>query len=135
MSIFDKLKQRAENKKDERKNLALESAICSVISMEAKYDNDDLVGAAKDLKHLLEYYGTRKKQNHRYKGRAFIHFVLSNKHKDLKNTGYMHWENINRIIQLNQTKVYPYNKENLKKAIDFFKQEVKSINSYSIKVA
>lgn len=105
----------------------------SVMAMESKYEADDLVGAAKDLKELLEYYGRRKKQNHRYKGRMFIHFLLSHKHKNLKNTGYIHWQNINQIIQLNQKKVYPYHKNNLRKAMDFFEKEVKGISEINIK--
>ncbi len=110
----------------------LSSNEVSIEMVEARWEADDLVESAKDLKELIEYYGTRKKKNHRYKGRVFIEFILSNKHKNLKNTGYMHWEHINEIIQKNQTKVYPYNKENLRKAVDFFKSEVKSINSYRL---
>ncbi len=103
--------------------------------MEAKFEEEDLVEAAKDLKNLLEAYGFRKKKNHRYKGRTFIHFILSNKHKDLKNTGYKHWQNLNQIIILNQTKVYPYHKQNLRKAMDFFKKEIKSISQIDIVLA
>ena len=100
--------------------------------MEKKYELEDLVGSAKDLKSLLEINGRRKKQNHRYKGREFISFILSNKHKDLKNKGYTHWQNINQIIQLNHTKVYPYHKGNLRNAMDFFEKEIKGI--YAIDV-
>lgn len=131
MVIFSKLKEKLNNK---NKVVNLDDLHeISVDTMEAKYEADDLVGASKDLKHLLEYYGQRKKSNHRYKGRNFIHFILSNKHKNLKNTGYEHWQNINQIIQLNHKKVYPYHKSNLRKAMDFFKSEVKTINSTVIK--
>ncbi|XFA98708.1 hypothetical protein ACAG96_07510 [Candidatus Izemoplasma sp. B36] len=131
MSIFSKLKERAQNRKKSINPEDLNEV--SVVSMEAKYEADDLVGASKDLKRLLEYYGQRKKSNHRYKGRNFIHFILSNKHKNLKNTGYEHWQNINQIISLNHKKVYPYHKENLRKAMDFFEKEVKTINSTVLK--
>lgn len=104
----------------------------SVSTMEHKFEEDDLVGAAKDLKTLLETYGEGKKKNHRNKGREFIYFILSNKHKDLKSTGYLHWKNVMQIINLNQKKVYPYHKNNLRNAIDFFRTEVKSINGFDL---
>jgi len=104
----------------------------SVSTMEHKFEEEDLVGAAKDLKTLLEAYGEGKKKNHRNKGREFIYFILSNKHKDLKSTGYLHWKNVMQIINLNQKKVYPYHKNNLRNAIDFFRKEVKSINGFDL---
>ncbi|MDD4184985.1 MAG: hypothetical protein PHI01_06195 [Candidatus Izemoplasmatales bacterium] len=104
----------------------------SVNSMEIKYENGDFIGAARDLKSLLETYGRRKSKNHRYKGRTFIYFVLSNKHKDLKNIGYTHWQNLIDYLRLNQAKIYPYHKNNLRKAIDFFEKEVKGL--YEIRV-
>jgi hypothetical protein len=102
--------------------------------MEKSYNNDDFVHSALILKILLEVYGERKKKNHRQKGREFIQFILSNKHKDLKTIGYTHWQNINKIIQTKHTKVYPYHKKNLRNAIDFFTKEVKSINSINVDI-
>lgn len=128
MAIFSKNKDKSA--KELNKNLEK----VSVTSMEAKFEADDLVGASKDLKHLLEYYGRSKKHNHRYKGRSFIYFILSNKHKNLKNAGYIHWQNINQIIQLNHSKVYPYHKKNLRNAMDFYEKEVKSINNMNISI-
>ncbi len=104
----------------------------SLVSMEEKYQNEDYMGAAYELKSLLERYGRRKRKNHRYKGREFIYFILSNKHKDLKNTGYSHWENLNNFIKLNQTKVYPYHKTNLRNAMDFFEKEIKGLREIKI---
>ncbi len=102
--------------------------------MEKSYNNDDFVHSALILKILLEVYGERKKKNHRQKGREFIQFILSNKHKDLKTIGYTHWQNINKIIQTKHTKVYPYHKKNLRNAIDFFTKEVRSINSINVNI-
>ena len=104
----------------------------SVTSMNMKFEKEDLMGAAKDLKNLLEAYGRRKRKNHRYKGREFIYFILSNKHKDLKNTGYTHWQNLNQFIKLNHTTVYPYHKENLRKAITFFEKEIKGLSEIKL---
>ncbi len=101
----------------------------SIYSIEKKFEAEDLVGAARDLKGLLEYYGRRKKKNHRNKGREFIHFILSNKHKDLKSIGYKHWQNINSIIQNNYQKVYPYHKQNLREAMDFYEKEIRSLKT------
>ena len=101
----------------------------SVVMMDERFKAGDLIGAATILRNLLEIYGMKKDKKHRYKGREFIHFILSNKHKDLKNTGYVHWQNINKIIHLNHDKVYPYHQNNLEQAMTFFKKEVKSINS------
>lgn len=104
----------------------------SVQSMEIKYENEEYIGAARELKTLLEAYGRRKNKNHRYKGRVFISFILSNKHQDLKNVGYTHWENVIDFIKLNHTQVYPYHKNNLRNAMTFFEKEVKSL--YDIKI-
>ncbi len=131
--MFEKIKALFSKKEKQTPVAEAFGNTLSVMAMESKYEVDDLVGAAKDLKDLLEYYGRRKKQNHRYKGRMFIHFLLSHKHKNLKNTGYVHWQNINQIIQLNQKKVYPYHKNNLRKAMDFFEKEVKGISEINIK--
>lgn len=128
MSFLSKL-FKSDNKKT---NKDLELNIVSLSSMESKYENEDFMGAAKDLKSLLETYGRRKRKNHRYKGREFIYFVLSNKHKDLKNTGYLHWKNLNSFMELNKTKVYPYHQTNLRNAMDFFEKEVKSLREIKI---
>ncbi len=97
--------------------------------MEKMYEDDDLVNASILLRHLLEIYGTQKKKNNRLKGREFIHFVLRSKHKDLKSNGYTHWQNINKIIHLNQPKPYPYHKKNLREAMDFYEKELKGIKA------
>ena len=92
-------------KTPKHKEEAKEGAIrVNVTLMEKKFEADDLVGSAIILKHLLEIFGEQKKQNHRLKGREFIQFILSSKHKDLKAIGYTHWENINKIIHLNKYK-------------------------------
>jgi hypothetical protein len=101
----------------------------NVTVMEQRFDADDIVGAAYVLRTLLEKYGQNKKKDHRYKGREFIHFILYSKHKDLKNLGYKHWQNINKVIHSNHKQVYPYHKENVRKAIDFFQREIKALNS------
>ncbi len=129
MTIFNKIKDLFKKDPTEKKSKPIDLTRVSVFSMEKKFEAEDLVGAAKDLKLLLESYGRSKKKNHRYKGREFIFFILSNKHKDLKNTGYKHWQNINQIIQLNQTKVYPYHQNNLRNAMDFFKNEIRGLSS------
>jgi len=100
--------------------------------MEKKFEDEDYIGAAKELKSLLEAFGRRKRKNHRYKGREFIYFILSNKHKDLKNTGYDHWQNLNHFIKLNHTKVYPFHKNNLRKAMTFFEKEIKGLSDIKI---
>lgn len=128
MSLLEKLKSLFAKKE---KSIEKVNYI-SLMSMEEKYQVEDYMGAAKDLKSLLEQYGRRKRKNHRYKGREFIYFILSNKHKDLKNTGYTHWENLNNFIKLNQTKVYPYHKNNLRNAMDFFEKEVKGLREIKI---
>jgi hypothetical protein len=133
MTIINRIKEITKKifSKSE-KTLEISNAI-SVVSMEMKFENDDLVGAAKELKSLLEAYGRRKRKNHRYKGREFIYFLLSNKHKDLKNIGYVHWQKMDQLIKLNPTKVYPYHKTNLRNAMDFFEKQIKGI--YEIKIA
>ncbi|MBN2540522.1 MAG: hypothetical protein JXB08_03250 [Bacilli bacterium] len=134
MAFFDTVKGwfKKEPATPKKKKSTLDSGRITVYSMEEKYEMDDLVGAAKDLKMLLEDYGRKKRKNHRYKGREFIHFILSNKHKDLKKAGYQHWQNINQIITANYDKVYPYHKVNLRKAMDFFRKEIKNINSLDL---
>jgi hypothetical protein len=127
-SIKEWSKKRAENKAKE----VDDSQRVTVDIMEAKFENEDLVGTAKDLKLLLEVYAIRKKKNHRYKGRTFIYFILGNKHKDLKNIGYKHWQNITQIIQLNHKKVYPYHKKNLRNAMDFFEKEIRGISQIDV---
>ena len=104
----------------------------SILTMEKKFEDEDYIGAAKELKSLLEAFGRRKRKNHRYKGREFIYFILSNKHKDLKNTGYDHWQNLNHFIKLNHTKVYPFHKNNLRKAMTFFEKEIKGLSDIKI---
>ncbi len=104
----------------------------NVIEMKKCYDNDDFVGSAIILKTLLEVYGIKKRKTHHYKGREFVYFILSNKHKDLKNLGYAHWQNINKIIQKKQKQSFPYHKKNMKNAIDFYTKEIKSINSLNV---
>jgi hypothetical protein len=131
MGFLDRLKK--------QKNDSLESAEensrikrISVVSMEECYRNDNLVEAAIILRKLLEIYGEKKRKNHRLKGREFIHFILNNKHKDLKNVGYAHWKNIEKIIHTNHSKAYPYHKKNLRNTIDFFTKEVKSIKQIDV---
>lgn len=125
MAFIDSIKNIFNSKKssDELKD----SNLISLDSMERHYEEGNYMEAAQELKILLERYGKRKRKNHRYKGREFIYFVLSNKHKNLKNAGYMHWENLNKFMELNKTKVYPYHQKNLRNAMDFFKKEVKSL--------
>ncbi len=106
----------------------------NVALMENRFKAEELVSCAVSLKHLLEIYGIQKKRNHRLKGREFVHFILSSKHKDLKNIGYIHWQNINKVIHLNQSKAYPYHKKNLRKAMDFFKKELKGISAIDMEV-
>lgn len=128
MNVFEKLKSIFAKKEKTNDKFSY----ISLVSMEEKYQAEDYMGAAKDLKILLEKYGRRKRKNHRYKGREFIYFILSNKHKDLKNTGYTHWENLNNFMKLNQTKVYPYHQKNLRNAMDFFEKEIKGLREIKI---
>jgi hypothetical protein len=132
IKLFDKIKKSVKkdtildpHSDDELKRI-------SVPSMEQRYQAGDIVGAALVLRTLLEAYGQGKKKNHRLKGREFIHFILSNKHKELKNLGYTHWKNINKVIHLNHTTTYPYHQENVRKAMDFFVKEIKGIRSIDI---
>jgi len=132
MSFFDNIKNLFKKSEKKTSEISGKPIFLSVGSIEEKYASGDYLGAARDLKSLLETYGRRKQKNHRYKGRVFIHFILSNKHKDLKNTGYIHWQNLNDYLRLNQAKIYPYHKNNLRNALDFFEQEIKGL--YEIKI-
>lgn len=132
MALFENIKEWAKKRSEKPKVEIDDSQRVTVDIMEAKFEKDDLVGAAKDLKLLLEIYGIRKKKNHRYKGRSFIYFILSNKHKDLKNIGYKHWQNLTQIIVLNHKKVYPYHKNNLRNAMDFFEKEIRGISQIDV---
>mgnify|MGYP001027400828 CR=1 FL=1 len=123
MAFTEKLKS-IFKKSSEKKG---EINYISLMSVEKKYEEEDYIGAARDLKALLEFYGRRKRKNHRYKGREFIYFVLSSKHKDLKNIGYYHWQNLTEFDKLTHGKAYPYHQNNLRKAIDFFEKEIKSL--------
>ena len=134
MALLSKIKELTKSKPKKNKEVDIDTNRVSVVTMEAKFESEDLVGAARDLKSLLEIYGTRKKKNHRYKGREFIHFLLSSKHKDLKSTGYKHWQNINQIIVLNHKTVYPFHKQNLRDAMTFFEKEIKGINTIDVYV-
>lgn len=126
-NIFDSFKNLFKGKTAKEVPSAENYVEVNVTAMEEKYQEDDLVGAASMLIHILEKYGEKKSKNHRLKGRAFIHLILSRKHKDLKNIGYNHWENLNKMMRLNQSKPYPYHKKNLRKAMDFYLKEVKGI--------
>jgi len=132
MTLIDTIKSWTKKGSTKTKEQSDEFQKVTVDTMEELFKQENLVGAAKDLKMLLEYYGRGKKKNHRYKGREFMFFILSNKHKELKNTGYKHWQNVNQIIQLNQQKVYPFNKKNLREAMDFFEKEIRGISAIKI---
>lgn len=101
----------------------------SMYQIEHAYEKGEFLDAAEMLHILLEYYGEHKKKNHRYKGREFIHFILKTKHKDLKTIGYNHWVNLNKITHSSKKVIYPYHKQNLLNAIEFFKKEIKSLNN------
>ena len=133
-NFFEKLKNVFQSKQTVDLDNEDEQKRISMPTMEARYEAGDIVGAAYVLRELLEAYGQGKKKNHRQKGREFIHFILSNKHKDLKNLGYTHWKNINKVIHLNQTKVYPYHQQNVRKAMDFFEKEIKGIRTIDFTV-
>lgn len=133
-NIFDSFKNVFKGKDKQVEETEEGTLRVNVSIMEKKFEEDDLVGAAVILRHLLEIYGTQKKKNHKLKGREFIYFILSIKHKDLKTKGYTHWQNINKIIHLNQSHPYPYHKENLRKAIDFYKKELKGIKVIDMKI-
>ncbi len=132
MSFLSSMKNWFKKKEKTEKDLDIESRRVSVAHMESRFAEEDLVGAAKILKNLLEVYAYRKRKNHRTKGREFIHFILSNKHKDLKNTGYTHWQNFTQIILLNHKKAYPYHKKNLREAMDFFEKEIRGLNTIDV---
>jgi len=132
MGFMSKLKDFFTRKESKSEKVKEAPNYISIPSMELKYENEDYIGAARELKSLLEVYGRRKRKNHRYKGRVFISFILSNKHQDLKTIGYTHWENLVDFIKLNHTKVYPYHKNNLRNAMTFFEKEVKGL--YDIKI-
>ncbi|MFK5882752.1 MAG: hypothetical protein QM489_00180 [Candidatus Izemoplasma sp.] len=121
--MFKLFSKKQENHTDDQE----ESYRINITEMEKLYEAEDLVGCATMLKELLEVYGSLKNKNDRTKGREFIYFILSKKHKNLKNEGYTHWEHINKIISLNQTQVYPYHQQNLRHAMDFFVKELKGL--------
>ena len=128
MALFDNIKKLFQKKPSK----VVDTTVFHIISLEEikkKYEADDVNGAAKDLKMLLERYGKRKNRNHKFKGREFVDFVLGSKHKDLKNVGYTHWQNIGQIIEANHSKVYPYYKQKLKDAIDFYSKEIRDLNT------
>ena len=131
MNLFKNLFKREKSNDTETNNLL---SFISIDSMETKFNNDDLMGAAKELKSLLEAYGKRKSKNHHYKGRVFISFILSNKHQDLKNVGYTHWQNLTEYIRLNHTVVYPYHKKNIREAMTFFEKEIRGLSEIKIPV-
>ncbi len=110
LSIFGKSKEESSKQNKDYKTVTYSE-------IEHAYDKGEFVDSALMLITLLEYYGEQKKKGHKHKGRDFIHFILSAKHKDLKNEGYKHWINIEKIVRANKTTVYPYHQENLKKAI------------------
>jgi len=132
MGFIEKVKEKSKSLFAKKETERIDLDVTSIPSMEKKFQNEDYMGAAKDLKNLLEVYGRRKRKNHRYKGREFIYFLLSHKHKDLKTTGYTHWKNLDQFIILNQTKVYPYHKNNLRNAMDFFEKEIKGLHEIKI---
>ncbi|MDC0558957.1 hypothetical protein OAO42_00945, partial [Candidatus Izimaplasma bacterium] len=78
---FDSLKSIFKRKQSESDQLDEGLHRVNVSLMEKHYKADDLVGCAIILKHILEIYGEQKKKNHRLKGREFVHFILSSKHK------------------------------------------------------
>jgi hypothetical protein len=133
-NIFDSFKKVFKGNQQQKLETTEGKLRVNVTVMEKCYEEENLVGSSIVLKHLLEIYGTQKKQNHRLKGREFMYFLLSNKHKDLKTVGYTHWQHINKIIHLNQSKPYPYHKQNLRKAMDFFEKELKGINVIDMEI-
>ncbi|MDD3477657.1 MAG: hypothetical protein PHP32_02165 [Candidatus Izemoplasmatales bacterium] len=133
MAFFDKIKQLFTGKAANADEASLYRTV-SLEEIRKHYDADELNVAAKDLKLLLELYGKRKSKKHKFKGREFIDFILGSKHKDQKNAGFQHWQNIVQIIESNKTKAYPYYKEKMKDAIDFFSKEIRDINGISIEV-
>lgn len=134
MELFKRIRTYFSDLKAKNRQINEILNFISIESMEEKYNKGDLMGAAKDLKILLEAYGKRKSKNHRYKGREFISFLLSNRHQDLKNTGFNHWENINEYIKLNHSKVYPYHQKNIREAMTFFEKEIRNLTEIKIPV-
>lgn len=132
MALLEKIKKITQSVLPKKEGQKDSPGFITMASVETKFEAEAYNEAAKDLINLLETYGRRKRKNHRYKGREFIFFILSNKHKDLKTTGYTHWQNLNHFVKLNHSKVYPYHKNNLRKALDFFKTEIKGL--YEIKI-
>lgn len=132
MSLMKKLKKSSKKESNDQKETTKNIKDVSMPIIEHAYGAGDYVEAAIMLKELLEHYGERKKKNHRTKGREFMYFILSNKHKNLKNVGHTHWVNINKIIQSRKHAGYPYHKQNLRNAIDFFKKEIKSLNTLKV---
>ena len=126
MALFSKQKKQQSTEQNEATKNVQE---VSFPIIEHAYDAGDYVEAAIMMKVLMEYYGERKRKNHKQKGREFVYFILGSKHKDLKNVGYTHWVNMNKIIKSKKTAVYPYHKQNLRNAIDFFKKEMRSLNT------
>jgi|GEM_PF-1350107 len=129
MAFWDKVKNIFHKDSEKQPKEKIEFRRISITEIIKKNDADDLVGAAKDLKILLEWYGHRIRKNQKVKGREFIDLILGKKHKDLKNTGFMHWQNILQLIQSSPKQVYPYHKNNLTNAIDFFIKEIKGLNA------
>lgn len=133
MKFFDNVKKLFQ-KKPKKESEPLNYRVISLDEIRKKFDEDDINNAARDLKTLLDLYGKRINKKHRYKGREFIDFILGSKHKDLKNVGYLHWQNVVQIIEANRPKVYPYYKQKLKEAIDFFSKEIRDINNLSFTI-
>jgi len=127
-NLFTKTKTKSESVKETASFITIET-------IESKFNNDDLLGAAKDLKSLLEAYGKRKSKNHRHKGRVFIAFILSNKDQDQKNIGYTHWQNLIEYIRLGHKTIYPYHKKNIGEAISFFMKKIKGLSEIKIQVS
>ena len=132
MALLDKIKKMFQKKAPAKEPLIYR--VVSLLEIEKKYEADDFVGAAKDLKMLLDFYGKRKNKKHKFKGREFIDFILSSKHKDLKNAGFMHWQNVAQIIQSNHAKVYPYYKKKLRDALDFFSKEIHDLHVITMRI-
>lgn len=132
MGLFDKLKKATKENDEKVETREEHLQRVSVYTMEDRFKAGDMVGAAVILRNLLETYGEKKRKNHRQKGREFIYFILGSKHKDLKNTGYEHWKNLNKVIHTNHKTVYPYHKQNLREAMDFFTKEIKSLKQINI---
>lgn len=133
-NIFDSIKNVFKGKDKVERTPQEGLHVINVRELERLYEADNLTAAAAMLIDLLEVYGNRKKKNNRLKGREFIHMILSHKHKDLKNVGYTNWLNLTKIAHLTHNKSYPYYKENLRNAIDFFRKEISSINQLDVEI-